>query len=234
MKQTTDTAAFDVRTFFKRWPKFYYFIAVVFGPMFFTGLSSRKFIEKYQVRGTILNLGSGPRIIAKEVTNVDIHPYLGVTLVADIMAVPLPDGSAAGIISDNMLEHVLDPTQAVREMRRLLQHNGLAYVAIPFVYPFHASPSDYYRWSRAGLYQLFNEFEIVEFGIRGGPFSALDAFLCHLVGLTFSFGSDRLYMFFSNVAMFIFLPIKLLDVIFSRLPNAEYLAADIYIVARKR
>jgi SAM-dependent methyltransferase len=234
MSDKEPTAALDVRTFFKRWPKFYYFVMIVFGPILFTGLSSYRFVKKYQLKGTILNLGSGPRIIAKEITNVDIHPYIGVNLVADIMAIPLPDASVSGIISDNMLEHVPNPTIAVKEMHRLLKKDGLAYIAVPFLYPFHASPSDYYRWSKGGLYELFRDFDVIEFGVNGGPFSALTAYLCHFVGFILSCGSDMLYMFFANIAMFIFFPIKFLDFLFARFPNAEHLAASLYIVVRKR
>ncbi len=234
MQKMKDTAAFDVRTFFKRWPKFYYFIAVVFGPVYFTGLSGKSFVSKYKITGTILNLGSGPRVISSDIKNVDIHPYIGVDIVADIMAVPLTDETVSGIISDNVLEHVEDPIRAVAEMHRLLKSGGLAYIATPFLYPFHASPSDYYRWSAKGLRLLFKDFEVVEEGVRGGPFSTLDVYLSHLSGLLLSFGSDMLYSLFTNIAMFVFFPIKFLDIIFAHIPKAEYLSTDLYIVVRKR
>ena len=233
MSDTEVTAALDVRTFFKRWPSLYYGVMLTFGPILFTGLSARGFLKKYRVQGTILNLGSGPRIIAKEVTNVDIHPYIGVDIVADIMAVPCADASVSGIISENMLEHVRDSGAAVAEMHRLLKAGGLAYIEAPFLYPFHASPSDYSRWSKRGLLELFKDFEVLECGVRGGPFSALNAYLCHFVGFLFSGGSDMLYSFFTNVAMFVFFPIKYFDLVFAHFPNAEHLAADLYIVVRK-
>lgn len=234
MKTQEITVASDIRTFFKQWPKFYYFIMVVFGPILFTGLSAKGFLKKYQVKGKILNLGSGPRIISKEVVNVDIHPYVGVDMVADICAVPLPSGSVQGLISENMLEHVESPERAVSEMYRLLAPRGVAYIEVPFLYPFHASPSDFHRWSKEGLRKLFGQFEIIEIGVRGGPFSALNAFLCHFVGSLFSFGSDRLYSLFTNLVMFIFFPIKYLDIIFAYIPNAVYVAADLYCVIRKK
>ena len=234
MKLNNQTAASDIRTYFKRWPKLYYFVMVVFGPVLFTGLSAKGFIKKYKVKGVVLNLGSGPRIIAKEVTNVDIHPYIGVDIVADICEVPLPDKSVQGIISENMLEHVENPVQAVAEMHRLLEVGGLAYIEAPFLYPFHASPSDFHRWSKEGLKKLFGNFEMVEIGVRGGPFSALDTFLSHLVGFLFSFGSERLYALFTNIAVFIFFPIKLLDFIFAYFPNAEHVSTDLYCVVRRK
>ncbi len=224
----------DVREIFKRWPKFYFFIATVFGPMMFCGLSPKKFLKRYGGAGQTLNLGSGPRVISKEVTNVDIYPYEGVEIIADIRNVPLPAGGTARIICDNVLEHVKDPAAAVAEMHRLLQSGGYAYIATPFLYPFHSSPSDYQRWSTVGLRELFKEFEMVEIGVRAGPFSTLAAFLCHLVGVIFSFGSASLNSLLTNLVMFVLFPIKLLDIVFNYWPGAEQVAAVLYCVVRKK
>lgn len=227
-------ATFDIRNFFKRWPKFYFFVATVFGPLMFCNLSGKQFLTKYVKEGKTLNLGSGPRIIAPEVTNVDIYPYAGVAIVADITHVPLSDGEVSRIISDNVLEHVKDPKSVVKEMHRLLQTGGLAYIAVPFLYPFHSSPSDYQRFTKEGLHELFIDFEILEIGVRAGPFSALTVYLNHLFALVFSFGSKTLASLLVNVIMFVTFPIKLLDLVFNFWPNAEELSAVLYCVVRKK
>lgn len=226
---------FDVREHFKKWPKLYFFVANVIGPILPTGMGGNNFLDKYKREGKTLNLGSGPRVLNDpEVINVDLTAYESVNIVADVLSVPLPDASIARIVSDNVLEHVKDPLQAVKEMHRLLEPGGLLYVATPFMYPFHSSPSDYQRWTDRGLRELFSEFEIVEQGIRGGPFSALDTYLCHLTGVIFSFGVPFLYSIIVNVAMFIFWPIKLLDIVFAHVPNAADVSAVLYIVVKKR
>ena len=202
--------------------------------MMFCGLSASAFLKKYQRDGKTLNLGSGPRIISSDVVNVDIHPYPGVSIVADATAVPLEDGSVARIISDNVLEHLIDPRAAVAEMKRLLQSGGMVYVATPFLYPFHSSPNDYQRWTKEGLIQLFQDFEIVEIGVRAGPFSALTVYLNHLFATIFSFGSQSLYSLVLNLVMFITFPIKLLDIVFNYWPNAVTMSAVLYCVAKKK
>lgn len=224
----------NVREFFKHWPRLYFFIATVFGPTMLTGLSPRGFLRRYPREGRTLNLGSGPHVIAPEVTNVDMTPYTGVSIVADVCDVPLQDAAAARLISNTVLEHVQDPVAAVKEMHRLLEQGGYAYVTVPFLYPFHSSPSDYQRWSPEALKLLFSDFEMVELGVRAGPFSALDAYLCHLCGIVFSFGSPFLDSLITNLAMFVFFPIKYLDVVFAHWPRAEYMAAVLYCVVRKR
>lgn len=224
----------DVRTFFKRWPGFYFFVATVFGPMLFCGVSAKKFLRDYPRAGKALNIGSGPRKYRNfDVMNIDIDLYPGVDMIADAGTVPLPDGSVARIVSDNVLEHVATPQRAVAEMRRLLEPGGLAYISTPFLYPFHSSPSDYQRWTKQGLLELFSEFEVVKIGVRAGPFSALDAYLCHLASVLFSFGSPSLRSFIPNLVMFIFFPVKLLDLIGNYVPGAEEVAAVFYVIVRK-
>ncbi|MBI2030858.1 class I SAM-dependent methyltransferase [Candidatus Kaiserbacteria bacterium] len=224
----------DVREFFKRWPSLYYVVATIFGPVVFCGLSARRFLLKYPRQGMTLNLGSGPRTIGTGVTNVDIYPYPGVAITADACAVPLSDGSVARIVSDNVLEHVKDPRAAVAEMWRLLEPGGVMYVATPFLYPFHSSPSDYQRWTKEGLEELFKDFEIVEIGTRAGPFSAFDAHLCHLAGALFSFGNPTAKSLITNLSMFIFLPVKLPDLVFNYWPGVEDVASVLYCVVRKK
>lgn len=227
-------ATFDVRNFFKRWPRFYYFIGTVFGPMMYSGLSAKKFLERFPREGMTLNIGSGPRTINSEVVNVDIYPYAGVKIVADVNAIPLPSESVARIVSDTVLEHVTDPTLAVKEMRRLLAPGGLAFVTVPFLYPYHSSPNDYQRWTKTGVGELFRDFEIVEIGVRAGPFSALTAHLNHLFAVIFSFGSARVESLLVNLVMFVTFPLKLPDLVFNHWPNAEKVASVLYLVARKK
>jgi hypothetical protein len=81
---------------------------------------------------------------------------------------------------------------------------------------------------------LFREFEIIEIGIRAGPFSALCAWAVHMVGFIFSFGSPTFNSLFTNLSMFILFPLKLPDVIFNHWPQSHMVASVFYCVIRKR
>lgn len=223
----------NIKEFFKRWPKVYYFIFDFFSPVYFGGLSSVSFLKKYPGEGVCLNVGSGARRIAEGVTNVDIAPYDGVDVVADITTLPNKDGSVARIVCDQVLEHVLEPERVVAEMYRVLKSGGYAYVSTPFMYPFHASPSDYQRWTHAGLQHLMRDFEVVEVGVRCGPFSTLTTQLCYLVGSLFSFGNERLYWLIVYACGVPLFPIKCLDVLGNHLPFAIHMASVPYCVVRK-
>lgn len=223
-----------IREFFKRWPPFYYLVATVFGPIWLTGLSPKQFLRKYKLSGLVVNLGSGPRRIGEGVVNIDSTPYEEVDTVADITLLPLESGSVSRIVCDNVLEHVPEADKAVAEILRVLKPGGVAYISTPFLYPFHSSPSDYHRWSRQGLVHLFRNFSVLEIGVRGGIMSAFTVMLCYVIPGILSFGSGKLYWFLVNVSLFIFFPIKFLDIVFNMLPFSSNTASVFYCVVEKR
>lgn len=222
------------RELLKRWPRLYETIVWIFGPAYLGGLSPRAFIRKYSLEGTRINLGSGPKTIDKTFKNIDLFQYSSVDLVADVTKVPLESGSVSMIVCDNVLEHVLDPDRASLEMHRLLKNGGFAYISTPFLYPFHSSPSDYRRWTTEGLRALFRDFEVIEVGVRSGGFSTLNAFLVSFFASLLCFGSSRIYHLLSDVLIFVFFPIKYLDVLANHLPYAEHTASVLYCVVRKK
>lgn len=224
----------DIRDFFKKWPSFYYFVMVVFGPVLFLGLNPKKFLRKFEKEGDVLNVGSGPRRIDKNVINVDMYKYEGVDVVADISNLPFESNSVGKIICDNVLEHVKNPEKVAEEIYRVLDHGGYVYISTPFIYPYHSSPSDFTRWTKEGLENLFDDFEIVESGVRSGPMSALNVWLCYIFATLFSFGNEKLYWFLVNLSIFIFFPIKFLDIIFNYWPKAINMSATIYCVFKKK
>jgi len=235
-KNNKKTAGDDfVRDFFKKYPKFYYFIAVCFGPLMLTGLSPKKFISKYLLdEMKVINVGSGPRRINENVINIDIFEHKGVDIIASLKELPLKNDSVDGIICDNVLEHVENPSLAIQEMYRVLKPGGYLYVSTPFLYPFHGSPSDYQRWTKKGMEHLLRDFLIKDSSLRAGPASALTIWCCYAFATLFSFGNDRLYWLLINMALFIFFPIKILDLILNHLPNAVNMAASIYCVVQKK
>ena len=235
-KSETDKSGDSIREFFKRWPRFYYAVMIICGPGFLSNLSARGFLQKYPRVGVTLNVGSGPRVVAPDVVNVDITAYESVSIVADAAALPSPDGSIARLIYDTVLEHVDRPEAVVAEANRVLESGGYAYMSIPFMYPFHSSPSDYTRWTEEGIRNIFvrHNFEIVELGVRAGPFSIIVLWMSYLTASLFCFGNRRLYWMIVNVTLLIYFPIKIFDVIAVRLPFIANVSSILYVVAQKK
>jgi len=224
----------EVKEFFKKWPRLYYFIYIVFGPLYFGGLGPKDFLQKYSPNGKRANLGSGPRTVHPDVLNVDLTSYPSVDLVADLTDLPFEDGELDGALSTEVMEHIEDPDAVVREMHRVVKPDGYVYISLPFLYPFHASPSDFHRWTHKGFESLFTGFTVVETGVRSGPFSALTVHLMYIVASIVSFGNERLYWLAVYASMFVLFPIKFLDIVGNHLPFARHNAALLYCVIKKK
>lgn len=226
----------SVREFFKKWPRFYVFAVHAFGPAYLGGFGPRKFLHDYfpvEHKQVIFNVGSGPVRLRADVKNIDIEQYGEVDIVADITKLPLESLSVDALICDNVLEHVRDPQSAVSELHRILVPGGIGYVSTPFIYPFHASPYDYQRWTAEGLKVLFKEFSSVEVGVRSGLFSSLTVLFCYILPSFFSFGSDKLYWLLVNLSLVVFWPLKFLDICANKLPFSMHTASVFYCVVKK-
>ena len=96
---------------------------------------------------------------------VDIAGGPGVDLVADAHDMPMvADGTVDCVVTISTLEHVRYPGKVIDEIFRILKPGGILYVNVPFVFPFHADPDDFYRFSMKGLEILCEKFERLDGG----------------------------------------------------------------------
>lgn len=83
---------------------------------------------------------------------------------------PLQEKSMNIVLSTQVLEHVENPVLYLNEARRVLDENGLLILSTHGYWLFHPTPTDYWRWTSAGLTKIVREagFEIVYFkGLLG-------------------------------------------------------------------
>ena len=94
-----------------------------------------------------------------------------VDLIADAHALPVRDRVAGLIVLAEVLEHLAEPAVAVGECYRALQPGGMLAVTTPQYWHVHGHPSDYYRYTDAGLRHLCERagFTVVDCWSRGGP-----------------------------------------------------------------
>ncbi len=106
-------------------------------------------------------------------TGLDVEAGDNVDLVCDICGDPAALGQALGhsrfelIVCEHVLEHVRVPWRAADAMRSLLAPGGHLFVAVPWAYPHHARPDDYWRMSFAGVALLLEPLEIVNLFYTG-------------------------------------------------------------------
>lgn len=78
-------------------------------------------------------------------------------LLGSIEDLPVEDGSFDVVLCNQVLEHCDNPMRAVAELRRVTAPGGRVLVSTHGVMAYHPSPSDYWRWTHAGLEKLFTE-----------------------------------------------------------------------------
>lgn len=72
------------------------------------------------------------------------------------------------IIAEQVLEHVLFPYRAVKNLYTMLNPGGVAVITTPFLLKIHGAPLDCSRWTELGLNQLLIEGGFEENKIKTG------------------------------------------------------------------
>ena len=83
------------------------------------------------------------------------HRLLGRDVIAADECLPFQTGCVDLVILQEVLEHVPYPDRVLCEIARVLRPGGHCYCQVPFQIGFHPGPSDFWRFSRQGLEQLF-------------------------------------------------------------------------------
>ena len=88
----------------------------------------------------------------------------------------ITNNSFEAVLAINLLEHVYNYQNVLWESYRILKNNGLLIVVVPYLLNIHNCPSDYFRYTRAGLQNIlreagFKNIEIKELGT--GVFSVI-------------------------------------------------------------
>lgn len=222
-----------VKNFFKRWPRVYDRAALIISPILFTGLTGERFVRRFTSNEIILNVGSGPTSIHLAAVNVDVYPFQNVDILAKAERLPFRDEVFDGVCCDQVLEHVEDPARVLTEIHRVTKKGGLIYLGVPFMFPLHPSPKDYARWSMDGVCTLLRGCEILERNVSMGPTSGMLTVLTAWLSIFFSFGLKPLQRPLQYFFMLLLNPLKLLDLVYARLPGAQIIPAGVYVIAKK-
>jgi SAM-dependent methyltransferase len=78
-----------------------------------------------------LNLGAAKTFIPG-FANIDIHERAEINLDLGKDPLPFPDGSAGMVVSHHTLEHVPDYLFALKEIHRVLEHDGVLLLSLPY------------------------------------------------------------------------------------------------------
>ena len=160
--------------------------------------------------GRFLDLGCGfvplfgvYKDLVRDTTCVDwentLHPSPHLDQCCDLnKPLPLPDAEYDTVLLTDVLEHIHSPESLWKEIARVMKPGGKLILGVPFLYPIHEAPHDYFRYTehtlrfyceRGGMKMISLE---VYGGIAAGIFDLLARMVSRsgiLSGLVFGTGS---------------------------------------------
>jgi SAM-dependent methyltransferase len=130
------------------------------------------------LRGALLDLGAGNQPFrawyephVESVVAVDATPTIGIGALAFATQLPFGDETFDTVLCTMVLEHVDDVERAMAEVARVLRPGGRLLVSVPFLYPTHEAPYDFWRATHLGLRSLLERhgFDVGDLVSQGGP-----------------------------------------------------------------
>jgi SAM-dependent methyltransferase len=169
---------------------------------------------------------------------LDIRPGPGVDVVGDVYQLPFGDNEFDIVLCMVVLEHLEEPSRAIVEMRRVLKPGGKILVSVPFLFPIHDSPNDFWRFTKYGLKVLFKDWDIVELSAETN-FNETFAVLLQRVGYQTEFRINKLMkVFIFGLAWFVARMPRMVKTIYGgidrKMEEPEAFTSSFFLVAKKR
>jgi ubiquinone/menaquinone biosynthesis C-methylase UbiE len=128
---------------------------------------------------TVLVIGTGDsadfyrRCFPKsEVVTSDVHCQFGVDVVLDGHSIPFRDETFALVLAPQVLEHTSRPWIVASELQRVTKREGHLQVEVPFAFPCHGAPYDFYRFTPSALRFLFPQCRMTKLEVPESTWSA--------------------------------------------------------------
>lgn len=166
-----------------------------------------------------------------EFVETDVTFGARVSLICDAHDLPFAESSFDGVISQAVLEHVVDPYSCVEEIHRVLNTDGLVYAETPFMQQVHGGAHDFTRFTHLGHRRLFRGFAEVDSGVVCGPGMALAwAYKYFFQSFVTSRRASALLSDFASLTSFW---LKFFDRYLANKPGALDAASAYYFLGRK-
>jgi len=125
----------------------------------------KKFASEIVEGAQVVDIGAGSGQYRKYLTHCE---YISLDLKdacdirGDAHRLPFTNDVADVVLCMEVLEHCVDPFTVMEELGRILKPSGVLLLSVPFLYPEHDTPKDYWRftWSSIPII-LKNDFLVV-------------------------------------------------------------------------
>jgi SAM-dependent methyltransferase len=183
-----------------------------------------------------INIGAGTTLVHENVRNLDIFPGQNIFYVAKAEKIPEIDNFFTLAISQEVLEHVQNPTQACFEIHRVLKKGGIFYCQIPFIIGYHPGPTDYWRFTIEGIQELLKRtgFEIEEIGISVGAGTGYYRISVEFFAGLISIFIPKLYFISKGFFSIFLFPLKSFDFLFMYSKQKDRIPGGYYVIAKKK
>jgi ubiquinone/menaquinone biosynthesis C-methylase UbiE len=82
--------------------------------------------------------------------------YGEITYVCDLGDIPVESSQYDLVLCTQVLEHIPEPQQVLRELNRILKPGGQLWLSAPLYFAEHEIPFDFYRYTQYGLQHLLD------------------------------------------------------------------------------
>lgn len=143
------------------------FLGLFINPFYFARLGLYRNIKELSrfISGRVLDVGCGQKpyrslFEVEEYVGMDVgqsghdHKNEAIDVFYDGKVFPFEDNSFDSVISNEVLEHVFNPSEHLSEIYRVLKPGGNLLITVPFLWDEHEQPYDYARYSSFGLKHL--------------------------------------------------------------------------------
>ncbi len=161
---------------------------------------------------------------------LNINSRANPDIVCDVKDIPVQSNYFDTVLMTELLEYLIDPILALKELNRVLKKNGTLIISVPFVHPLHGDKDlDYYRYTKNSLITLSNKagFKVEKIQIMGSTI----AVIYDILRVNLSYNKNYLYKFF-YIILIIFNPIIKLIYNKFNLTN-EYINTGYFLVLKK-
>tara|TARA_B100001029_G_C14987453_1_gene409881 strand:- start:182 stop:856 length:675 start_codon:yes stop_codon:yes gene_type:complete len=127
-----------------------------------------------------------------------------------------------------VLEHIKSPEEAVNNLFKLSDAKTKILVSVPFNFPIHDEPNDYFRFTKYGIKHLFKEFSTIEIIERDGWIDNIFVFITRL-----KFSKNYILKGISVLFILIYHIIFPLTDVIQKLLKFKNITTGYFIVAKK-
>jgi len=196
-----------------------------------------RLLEKNQhlFKGVVLDIGGRdrgrfekPRHMVKRWIFADINPDHKPNMILDVTNMrKIKSKTIDTILTTELFEHVENPEKGLKECARVLKNGSKIIISSPYIYPIHADPYDFQRWSdQKWQNELANAgFKINELIPMGGFFSTFFDFskiFNKKLIFPFRWIGYIFYPLFDLISLFDKLPIDFIQ----KFPNGYFIIAE--------